>query len=336
MKWFILFFTTIMLYGFPHIQHNQFVTQKVVINLKTKNKKIEHTVIARLSAIHEDLIIKQFYTQNSNHQLTFPNVVVYPDIRFYELAIIYQGITYFQNISPQQLFKEHIEIPLYQQGNRKKNLTFSNIDLIYEQSDKTHWITEEITINNSGQFTYSPLLPQKKPGIIHALPKGVTEIQPLFNLSPNNYILKDGYILLKLFLKPGQNHISYRYQIPHDEIFNYTTQNEIALLRVILPNPSLSVQSHFLKIFENRKSISGDIKIAIAKNVVSKTTIDLSLQEPPPPTYPAPWLYKLIQFRFPLFPLLLLLILVIYQQKNLYFSTTHGKEDRSLTGNDNE
>ena len=273
---FTFLFLNLNLYSFPELMKkgNNFKVINLKINIKNKTTgKIDAPLYASLSAITNNFIIKSFKAENTVSPLIFKNVKIYPSAEFYELAISYKGINYFKKYKISELenlSKTGFEV--YEQGNIKDGIKIEKADYIIEldQRNNIMRITQDLVIKNTANFTYSPLLPQKDAGIKIPLPQNINKINPVFNLSQNNFKIKKDYVNLKVFLRPGRNFFTFNYFVAVNDfpyVLRFKTLNEVELTRVILPDAKNKITSNLISSFIIRETDDGPVKIGKQKNI---------------------------------------------------------------------
>ena len=291
MKFALIFlFLPIFLYSFPELMNKRGNFNKINLKVVVKNPtiaKIDAPLFASISAISDNFIIKSFKAENTSSPLIFKNVKLYPSARFYELAVSYKGVNYFKKYKVnelQKLQKEGFEV--YEQGNIKDNIKIEKFDYIIEidERNKIIRLTEDLVVKNDGNFTYSPLLPQDAPGIKIPLYKGIKSINPVFNLSNNNYEIEDNYIKLKVFLRPGRNYFTFNYFIrlkKFPAVLRFKTLNNVELTRVILPDAKNKITSNVISGFIIRETDEGAVKIGVKKNIKKGTDLNFKITGKP-------------------------------------------------------
>jgi len=290
-KTFLLFLLliTINLLGFPENQNPHGMNRtypKINIEVKivngTYNEKFTAPIYPAISAITDSFVIRTFNPDNEETPFKFKRVKIYPSAKYYELVVSYKGVNYFKKFTKEEITKlKTLEFKVYEQGNIKDNIKIKQLDYVIENNQfrKELFITEDIIVENKGNFTYSPILPQKERFKIQ-LPKGVKSIFPRFNLSKDNYIIEDGYLTMNTFLKPGDNFFTFAYLVDVDQypfILRTKAQNNITELRVIMPNSRTRVKTNFISRLSIRELEKGPIKIGVKKNIMKNKDLKLTI-----------------------------------------------------------
>ena len=219
--------------------------------------------------------------------MIFKNVKIYPDAEFYELAVSYKGVNYFQKFKVNELEKlNKIKFKVYEQGNLKNKVKIEKFDYIIEvdQINKALRVTEDLVITNDGDFTYSPIIPQTNPGIEIPIPENISKISPIFNISENNYKIYDKKILLKVFLKPGRNYFTFNYIIKPQSfpyLIRLKTLNTVKTTRVIIPDARNKIVSNLISNFSIRETEQGAIKIGVKKNIKKGSELKFKIMGKP-------------------------------------------------------
>ncbi len=273
----ILLLISMNLFSFPELMKNsqnfKHINLKIKIVNGTEHLPLTAPLYASLSAITNNFIIKSFKSPSTTSPLEFKNVKIYPSAEFYELAVSYKGVNYFKKFKLNQLESlNKIKFKVYEQGNIKDNIEIEKFDYIIEVDEKNKVIrlTEDLVINNKGNFTYSPLLPQKDTGIKIPLSTETNKINPVFNISENNYSILNSFIKLKVFLRPGRNYFTFNYflypkKFPY--LIRFKTMNKVKETRVIIPDARNKVVSNLISNFSIRETKEGAIKIGIKKDI---------------------------------------------------------------------
>jgi hypothetical protein len=263
------------------------INVKINIINGTKEAPISAPLYSSLSAITNNFIIKSFKPTSSTQPLTFNNVKIYPSAEFYELAVSYKGVNYFQKFKPSELEElNNINFKVYEQGNIKDNITIERFDYIIEVDEKNKIIrfTEDLIIDNSGDFTYSPILPQEEIGIKIPISENLEKINPIFNISENNYSIFNNYMLLKIFLRPGKNYFTFNYFLRPQEfpyLIRLKTMNNVKETRVIVPDAKNKVVSNLISKFSIRETEQGAIKIGIKKDIKKNKDLNFKIMGKP-------------------------------------------------------
>jgi len=276
----ILLLVSSSLLSFPKNQQNNNNSSFELLKIKVKvvngtdNLAIDAPLYASLSAITDNFIISSFKTEKETSPLIFNDVKIYPSAKFYELALSYKGVNYFKKFTKEEIKTlNNTEFKVYEQGNLKKNIELERLDYIIEvdERNKVLKVTEDILIDNTGNFTYSPILPQDDAGIKIPVPVNTTRIIPAFNISENNYSLMNDHVLLKVFLRPGKNYFTFSYFIKVDEfpyVLRVKTKNKARETRVIIPDARNKLVSNLISNFSIRETEQGTVKIGIKKNIL--------------------------------------------------------------------
>ncbi len=264
-----------------------FPVKTITVNVKngTDNIELNSPIYGTISAVKDDFIIKSIESNSENNTLKFENVKVYNNIDFYETAISYKGINYFNRFSVDEIKKnDSIDFTVYESGNIKDNIFIKRFDYIIDSSNGNINIIYDLIIENKGNFTYSPFLPQKEKGIFIELPENVKDIQPMFNISEFNYKIEKNKLNLLTFLKPGNNFFTFRFLIEND-IFPYIvktkTINKIEELRVILPDYQNKVTTNLIHSLAIKETDNGIIKMGSLKNVDINKDIKITIYGKP-------------------------------------------------------
>lgn len=287
----VLFLVALNIFSFPELMKNSQNFKQLNLKVKvingTENLPITAPLYASLSAITNNIIIKSFKPESTTPPLEFKNVKIYPSAEFYELAISYKGVNYFKKFKQSELESlNKINFKVYEQGNIKDNIEIEKFDYIIEVDEKNKVIrlTEDLVINNKGNFTYSPILPQKEVGIKIPISSETNTINPLFNISKNNYSIFDEYIQLKVFLKPGRNYFTFNYFLHPKEfpyLIRFKTKNKVKETRVIIPDARNKVVSNLISKFSIRETKTGAIKIGIKKDIKPKKNLTFKIMGKP-------------------------------------------------------
>ncbi len=255
-------------------------THKIIdLSLRVYNRSLKDyskNSYPAISAIKGDFIIRTFYPDEFKNPFIFKNLKIYDSADYYELVVSYKGVNYFKRIDKKDIIKEQ-NIDVYELGNKKNNINIKEIQYIVENDElnKRVFITQDVLIENNGDFVYSPILPQKD-FIKIQLAKGVKSIIPNSNLSRGNYILKDNFLLLKAFLKPGENYFSFSYILDVDEypfLIKTKAKNKLKKLTLLTVKTNTRVKSNLFskfKIMENENTV---IKSASKNNIAKNKDI---------------------------------------------------------------
>lgn len=286
---FLTLFLWILIFAFPQMQDSKetFPIKTITVNVKngTDDVKLNSPIYGTISAVKDDFIIKSVESFSENNVLTFENVKVYNNIDFYETTVSYKGINYFNRFSIDEIKKNNsVDFTVYESGNIKDNIFIKRFDYIVDTSHGNISIIYDLVIENKGNFTYSPFLPQKEKGIFIELPENVKEIQPMFNISDFNYKIEKGKINLQTFIKPGDNFFTFRFQTDND-IFPYVvktkTINKIEELRIILPDYQNKVTTNIIHSLAIKETDNGIIKMGSLKNVDINKDIKITIYGKP-------------------------------------------------------
>jgi len=287
----ILIFIAFNVFSFPELMKNAQSFKKINLKINvvngTENLAITAPLYASLSAITDNFIIKSFKPVSTNSPLVFNNIKIYPSAQFYELAISYKGVNYFKKFKSSEVAElNKIKFKVYEQGNIKDNIEVERFDYIIEvdEKNKTIRLTEDLIINNKGNFTYSPLLPQKEAGIKIPIADNINKINPLFNISENNYTILNKYMQLKVFLRPGKNYFTFNYFLRPEEfpyVIRFKTKNKVKETRVIVPDARNKIVSNLISKFSIRETKEGAIKIGIKKDIKSNQDLKFKIMGKP-------------------------------------------------------
>ncbi|MBN2693673.1 hypothetical protein JXR93_03335, partial [bacterium] len=245
----------------PHALPDHFEEKEFIVEI---NKELTAPLYSTLSAVKEQFIIKTFEAKFENNRLYFDNVKLYPNVDFYELVISYKGVNYVEKIPFNSVKSGKYLGKVYELGNKKDNLNIEQMDIIvdFDSQRDLFVVTNDIMIQNSGDFTYSPNIPQDNEGFFIQLPNGFSDVTPQFNLSESSIKTIENGVVLNIFVKPGKNFYTFNYYLKVDSVFKTSFPLSINKLRLIVPNLKITVKEDENIQFFIRETENGTVKIA--------------------------------------------------------------------------